>query len=1082
MRICVTFLVGLLLSSVSWALSSVERYGDIYYPAVGGGVIVWQEVDGAPGNIYGYDTVTEQLLTICDDSNGDNVPQLNPAISEDGRYVAWMDGRPSGPGLWVLDRQTNIETRVFNFYYPPLKFAISGDLVIWLGDNGMGQPAIVGYDMSAQLPLVIHSAEHVQNDLEISGDIIVWSDTRNSTVDVYGYNLATQTELAICTDDSSEQNGPKICGDLIVWQDTRAHSDQVYGYDLTTQQEIIIENVNSPLGTIPYPKLMEGFLCWQYGGQMKAYDLRSKRLLEWNYNGPSYDYLPACDGNIMVWLADKDYDGELEITYASLLRLEDSEYEISVRDINAQIDLTSRDGQLFWLDNYELNIYGSANHVQSVIGQPDHDFPAESVQNGYYAAWADVSSMPYVIQVYNIGADTTTAVVTDASSPGYPPYVMLGDEKMLFWSEQVSVSGNPPEFYVYAYDLDTQVKTTVHYSSSPLEIEQPEPIATSDSFVVWRSFGNSAAVVYVGDLSGGSKYALNNFEPFYAGWRLDVDCEGDLLVWSENDDILGYNMASHTAMDIEVVPGVQRHPIIDGSRVFWYNELSSPIFEIRGRDLATSQDIVTGAEQYGPYRDFVVRGDNLFWCAYINSDFIIKGLDLRVNTQSFLFEPGMGQIDRPGPKIDGCHIVYLEQGELKVLDINTGVSIVIAQTNGSYPYLQYDISGNRVVWSDYGMQGMDIFMYDLSSATQTTICDDELEQMAPSIDGYKVVWLSQTNSGNQTLVYVYDVLAQQKTLVRTLPYGLTPDRVYTETEGDWTVVYQNAIGPVDFYCYNTEDGREVHIDSDGYNKLYPDISGDIVVWQDTRGDERIMTYNLSTGDEGVMTSDSYPSYERCPRISGDLVVCMNDDYRLNLSWLKGQLPIDICSDDVQTNNRWWGDIDGNVVCWMSQDYNLCWRELWCDMDRQPYGVRLDGSSCYRGSTFFAQGTDVSSCGVGDTADVWHSIHVDEKGWWNFEVETGMTNPIMSVFSHEGQELGCTSNTSLNLLLDADSDYQVRLAGESGSVGRYALFARDIDCVRPAGDVDGDCVVNLVDFALMASSWLECGLVDDNICP
>ena len=172
-----------------------------------------------------------------------------------------------------------------------------------------------------------------------------------------------------------------------------------------------------------------------------------------------------------------------------------------------------------------------------------------------------------------------------------------------------------------------------------------------------------------------------------------------------------------------------------------------------------------------------------------------------------------------------------------------------------------------------------------------------------------------------------------------------------------------------------------------------------------------MTYNLSTGDEAVMTFDYYPGYERCPRISGDLVVCMNDDYQLNLSWLKGQLPVSIQSGEVYMNYRWWGDIDGNVVCWMSLDYNLCWRELWCDMDRRPYGVRLDGSSCYRGSTYFAQGADVSSCGVGDAADVWHSIHVDEKGWWNFELQTDMTNPITSVFNHAGQEVSCTSDTS-----------------------------------------------------------------------
>ena len=91
--------------------------------------------------------------------------------------------------------------------------------------------------------------------------------------------------------------------------------------------------------------------------------------------------------------------------------------------------------------------------------------------------------------------------------------------------------------------------------------------------------------------------------------------------------------------------------------------------------------------------------------------------------------------------------------------------------------------------------------------------------------------VSQTNNSNQKLIYVYDILTEQKTLVKTLPFGLNPDDVDTKTEGDWTVVYLTNNDP-DFYCYNLTDGREVHIDSDGYNKLYPDISGDIVVWQE----------------------------------------------------------------------------------------------------------------------------------------------------------------------------------------------------------------------------------------------------------
>jgi len=35
---------------------------------------------------------------------------------------------------------------------------------------------------------------------------------------------------------------------------------------------------------------------------------------------------------------------------------------------------------------------------------------------------------------------------------------------------------------------------------------------------------------------------------------------------------------------------------------------------------------------------------------------------------------------------------------------------------------------------------------------------------------------------------------------------------------------------------------------------------------------------------------------------------------------------------------------------------------------------------------------------------------------------------------------------------------------------------------PVGDLSGDCFVDLVDFAIMASSWLECGYSDQDLCP
>jgi beta propeller repeat protein len=274
----------------------------------------------------------------------------------------------------------------------------------------------------------------------------------------------------------------------------------------------------------------------------------------------------------------------------------------------------------------------------------------------------------------------------------------------------------------------------------------------------------------------------------------------------------------------------------------------------------------------------------------------------------------------------------------------------------------------------------------------------------------------------------------------------------------------------------------VYIDTEGCYKLWPDISGDYVVWQDTRNGLRTMAYNLATNEGYQITPEEAYDDEIRPRISGDMIVCMDNNTRnLNLYWLESNVVTPL-NDCVELDNRWAGDFDGNVICWLDQDNNLRWRELWFDMDRQPYGPRLAADSCYRGSTYYADGDDVSFCGTNDSGDVWHRIYVQEQAWWTFEVFADSFDATLSIFDHQGNQVLCTLDGSANVLLAADSDYFVRIAGENGSSGRYGLCTEKIHCSRPAGDINGDCVVDMFDFTMLAGSWLECGLENASICP
>ena len=78
------------------------------------------------------------------------------------------------------------------------------------------------------------------DQLDVSGDIVVWAENRSGDDDIFAYDLSSQTEFAIAT-GPGHQNRPKVGTNLIVWRE----SSNIYGYyfpsgDLASGQRITI--------------------------------------------------------------------------------------------------------------------------------------------------------------------------------------------------------------------------------------------------------------------------------------------------------------------------------------------------------------------------------------------------------------------------------------------------------------------------------------------------------------------------------------------------------------------------------------------------------------------------------------------------------------------------------------------------------------------------------------------------------------------------------------------------------------------------------------------------------------------------
>lgn len=166
-----------------------------------------------------------------------------------------------------------------------------------LGGDGF---RIYGVDLTTNQELVICPTETAQFP-QISGNVVVWQDDRNGNTDIYGYNMATQTEFPICTADGI-QNAVAISGDLVVWQDTRNGGSDIYGYDLASGQEIAIATNGYYQG---HPATNGELVVWE--------DYRGHRSIYGKNVGSGGEFL-ICSGTADTeWRVGLDMSGEVVV-------------------------------------------------------------------------------------------------------------------------------------------------------------------------------------------------------------------------------------------------------------------------------------------------------------------------------------------------------------------------------------------------------------------------------------------------------------------------------------------------------------------------------------------------------------------------------------------------------------------------------------------------------------------------------------------------------------------------------------------------------------------------------------------------
>lgn len=133
---------------------------------------------------------------------------------------------------------------------------------------------------------------------------------------------------------------------------------------------------------------------------------------------------------------------------------------------------------------------------------------------------------------------------------------------------------------------------------------------------------------------------------------------------------------------------------------------------------------------------------------------------------------------------------------------------------------------------------------------------------------------------------------------------------------------------------------------------------------------------------------------------------------------------------------------------------------------------------------------MDSCAHNDVIDVWYFYEPDVGGPVTVGTDGSTFDTALTVFNAcGGAELACNDDYSLDNTQSKvefsavhGKTYLIRVAGFVGRTGDYQVLITRGVCIEPIkSDLNGDCRVNMFDFTLFSSEWLDCNLDPEELC-
>ncbi|MGE5416883.1 MAG: S8 family serine peptidase [Acidobacteriota bacterium] len=162
-----------------------------------------------------------------------------------------------------------------------------------------------------------------------------------------------------------------------------------------------------------------------------------------------------------------------------------------------------------------------------------------------------------------------------------------------------------------------------------------------------------------------------------------------------------------------------------------------------------------------------------------------------------------------------------------------------------------DISLNRVVWEDMG----NIYLYDFNTGETRQITDDTNNQSYPQTYGSKVIWQDDRNGGLDVFMFDLDTGTETRISSQTVTDAVAPDINARISRN--MVVWLNG---TQICVYNLTSGQERQITIGTASKSNLSLYGNMIAYEDARETSKaVFLYDLTTDLETLAISpELYP--------------------------------------------------------------------------------------------------------------------------------------------------------------------------------------------------------------------------------